>query len=103
MGEIRQECKQQVKGKDGARSEPSQSAGAGALKGEGSLVAKTSGEGSMKQGLVVPALKALGGSQGLFWGVVLGCRSHLSVPTYSSMAPLGQLQVVWDTLALLML
>lgn len=60
-----QECKRQVNRTDEARSELSQTAGGGALRREGLLVARTFGEGSMKQTLL-PGAKSLGGSQDLF-------------------------------------
>lgn len=50
---------------DKARSELSQTAGGGALRREGLLVARTFGEGSMKQ-VLLPGVKSLGGSQDLF-------------------------------------
>lgn len=77
-----------MKRKDEARSELSQSAGEGALRREDSLVSRAFGEGSMKP-VLDPGLKSLGGSQGLFWS-----GPQLSLPTYSSLAPLGHTAVL---------
>lgn len=48
-----------------SQSELGQSAGGGALRREGSLVARTFGEGSPKQ-VLLPGVKSLGVSQDLF-------------------------------------
>lgn len=46
--------------------ETSKSAGGGVLRREGSLVGRVLGEGFVEE-VLIPGLKSLGGSPGLFW------------------------------------